>query len=215
MDAHSVAFPDKQIRLAELGLAETILLRAISQGFSDWANCTENDPPSFRGLAFWAATVRSLREELAPFGWTRVEDGVSLVQNEAGDIAVMVASGDSGTGVATRQVATQRSRGPKTTEQVRINQGQLRLFSLGNEIELPADDVGRQVWMLLYHRDMVAREIRAELSLPIQMGDDARPNAWRERIILASIPFDDDVFVAAPDDDLLGPDIDIAIEKRA
>lgn len=213
MDA--TAFPlDKHARLAELGLTETLLLRAIGQGLMAWANCTENDPPTFPGTAAWAATVRTLRDELALDGWRRIEEGVSLVANEAGDIAILVTIGDSGTGHSTKSVSTKRSRGPKTSQQVLINRGQLRLFP-GDDLVAALDlSNGRQVWMLLYRRDFVAREVRCELSLPISMGDDARPDEWQERIVLSSIPFDDDTVFPVVDDNPLGPDIDVPVEKR-
>lgn len=216
MDAEATVFPvDKHARLAELGLREAWLLRAVSHGLMAWANCSENDPPTFPGFAAWAATVRTLREELAPEGWRSCDEGVSLAVNDDGNIAVLVAAGDNGTGDPTKRVSTKRSRGPKTSEQVQLNRGQLRLFPVTDPIvavDLPDD---RQVWMLLYRRDLFARKVWCELSLPISMGDDARPDEWRERIILASIPFDEDAIYPAADDDSFGPDIDIPVEKRA
>ena len=215
MDAKTTVFPDdKHGRLADLGLTEELLLHAVGEGLMAWANSSEDDPPTYPGTAAWAATVRTLRVELASKGWKRVEEGVSLVKNEAGDVALLVAIGDGGTGYPTKAVSTKRSRGPKTSEQVQINRGQLQLFPLESSTAALDMSEGRHVWMLLYRRDIAAREVRCELSLPISMGDDARPDEWRERIILASIPFDDDVDYPVVDDDPLGPDIDIPIEKR-
>lgn len=216
MDAKAAVFPlDKHARLAELCLTESLLLRAVCQGLMAWANCTENDPPAFPGFAAWAATVRALREELAPKGWRRSEEGVSLVVNAAGDVALLVATGDGGTGDPTKPVSTEHSRGPKTFEQVLLNRGQLRLFPVDAPVFAADPSDYRQVWMLLYHRNPVAREVHCEFSLPVGMGDDACPNEWRERIILASIPFDDDAIDLSANDDPLGPDIDVPVEKRA
>lgn len=180
MDLQATVFPsERHARLAELGLAESQLLSAVGQGLMARASCTENDAAAYPGFVAWGTTVRSLREELATSGWWRSEDGVSLVVNDGGDVAILVASGDNGTGYRNRAVSTKRGRGPKTSEQVQINRGQLHLFS--PSVPTPAIDHidqsdNRQVWMLLYHHDLQRREVRSELSLPISMGDDARPD---------------------------------------
>lgn len=131
-------------------------------------------------------------------------------------MAILVASGDNGTGNQNRVVSTKRGRGPKTSEQVQLNQGQLDLFSRNGPISAigPIDEVGkRQVWMLLYHHDLRRREVRSELSLPFSMGEDSRPDGWQERIVLEAIPFDDDMSYPI-DDTPLWPDIDVPVEKR-
>jgi hypothetical protein len=68
--------------------------------------------------------------------------------------------------------------------------------------------------MLLHHLDLTSRELRCELSLPIRIGDDARPDFWRERVVLEPIPIDDEELILLSDSDLAGPEIDIAVEKR-
>src|ERR1035441_8189604 len=53
-------------RLLELGLPEPLLRQAVTAGLLGWLSCTENHPPSFRGINAWAETVRGLREIFLP-----------------------------------------------------------------------------------------------------------------------------------------------------
>ena len=63
---------------------------------------------------------------------------------------------------------------------------------------------------------MRAREVRAELSQPISISDEGKVDRWKERIILSSTPFDDDLFsLIEGDNGPQTPEIDIEIKKRA
>jgi hypothetical protein len=58
-------------------------------------------------------------------------------------------------------------------------------------------------------------EIRAELSLPMDIGVDGRVTVWQERIVLGSMPLDAEqleITPAAPSD---SPDIDVPIRRKA
>ena len=59
---------DVNNRLADLGLEQQSLIRAVQAGFSAWASCTANHPPSAPGYFAWAEAVRTLREQLRPSG---------------------------------------------------------------------------------------------------------------------------------------------------
>ena len=53
MDTKPTVFPhDKDARLAELGLTESSLRRAIGEGLMAFASCTENDPLNYPGFSF-------------------------------------------------------------------------------------------------------------------------------------------------------------------
>lgn len=216
MDAQRTKFPfDKHRRLAELDLSEKSLRRALSEGLLARLNCTENHPPAFRGQVAWGESVRALRDELAPQGWVPSNEGNSaLAVNEAGDTAVTVVLGDDGTGDETKTVSTKYGRGPKTFQHVRSNAGQLSYFSTEGSAPDIVPPTSQRVWMLLHHLDFAEREVRCELSLPVRIGDDARPDVWDERIILAPIAIDDDELLLPADSDLDGPEIDIPVEKR-
>src|SRR3984893_19446925 len=86
--------------LKQLGLKESILRLGVEQGHAEWANCTLNHPPMFRGLVPWATTIASLRESMIPEGWERLEDGVqAFVVNKWGKLAITAATGDRYAGV--------------------------------------------------------------------------------------------------------------------
>jgi hypothetical protein len=55
-------------------------------------------------------------------------------------------------------------------------------------------------------------EIRLELSRPSDISKDGRISEWSERIILGSIPFDDELVEIYPPS---GPDIEINIRRKA
>jgi hypothetical protein len=202
----------KRQLLAELGLEENWLLEAVSQGMAEWARCTNNHPKLYKGVTFWGETVKGLRDQLIPHGWKRSDEGnLPFTVNEAGDLAIAVATGDISTGTQSMP-STKSAKGQKTRDAVNTNQ--LRLFN--DDAELPvaiAAIRNRRTWILLAHRDSEKREVRCELSLPVGMADDGHINGWDRRIILDSIPFDGDV-VSIDNTTPGAPDIDIQIKKR-
>ena len=57
-------------------------------------------------------------------------------------------------------------------------------------------------------------EVRCELSLPFSIAEDGHIDAWRERILLGSIPLDGDLAEAVPAPPAL-PEITIDVKLRA
>src|SRR5712691_4883672 len=103
--------------------------------------------------------------------------------------------------------------GPITLDAVAANQ--LR-FSFMDQPARPRDTAagagsGRATWILLIHR--ATDEVRCELSLPISIGEDMHVDAWRERILLGSIPLDGDLAEAVPAPPKLH-DIDVSVRRR-
>ena len=199
-------------RLAELGLKPDKLIHAVQRGLAAWASCTKNHPPASQGLWAWAETVCGLRDELVPLGWSRSDEtNLPLTVNADETLAICVNTGNEDTGIQDGSPCTRSTKGPQTRQAILENLGQLRLF--------PATDVIREdrtVWILLIHRDMRAREVRAELSQPISISDEGKVDRWKERIILSSTPFDDDlVSLIEGDNGPQTPEIDIEIKKRA
>lgn len=78
-------------------------------------------------------------------------------------------------------------------------------LNAGNE-----EDSQTVTWLLLIH--LAADEIRAELSLPLDVDRDGKVAVWRERIILRSIPLDGEPVEVLPP---ALPDIDIAVRRKA
>jgi len=206
-------------RLAELGLDEQMLIEAVQRGHAAWNTCTPNHPPMFPGYLAWAEAVRALREATVLTGWQRCDEGnLPFTVNSTGSVALAVATGDEDTGRMLGSPCTKARKGPMTAKAVAENHGQLSLFE---NIPLLPEDVerinGRMTWLLLMYRDKELRELRCELSRPINIGEDGRVDGWAERIILASTPFDaDEVSVtrggpSAPQ----SPEIIVEVKKRA
>ena len=208
---------DVSAKLGELGLEEEHLMRPVEHGLSAWASCTPNHPLVASGWWAWAETVCGLRDELIPVGWERSnEANLPMTVNPDTTVAICVNTGDEDTGVEKGTPCTRSKKGPRTRRAVLENLGQRVLFI----DELPTKEVvvrsGRAVWILLVHRDVEAREVRAELSQPISITDDGKVDGWLERIILTSTPFDDDLISIIEDGNgPQNPEIDIEIKKRA
>lgn len=194
---------ERLARLTELGITEDLLIQAVQRGLTAWASCTPNHPQLFGGISQWAETVCALRETLLPLGWYRSDEGnLPLTINRAGNLAITVATGDESTGQPEESPCTKSSKGPRTASAIAVNRRQLTLFG---DIRLLPEDLeqvnGRMTWLLLVHRDMLARELRCELSRPIEIGLDGRVDGWVERIILGRTPFGADAI------DISGPSV--------
>jgi hypothetical protein len=207
-----IQLEDVQTRLAELSVNEEALRSAVSRGYLAFASCTENHPRMFPPIAAWAETMAAVRENLVPLGWTRSEQkNYSRALDPQGSIAIAVAAGNEETGRADGTPSTKTAKGARTVEAVVINQIQLQLF----EEPAPATETAeiedeRVTWLLLMHRAQT--EIRCELSLPVAIGTDMRVNQWQERIILRSIPLDDEPEEMSPP---ALPEINVEVRRRS
>jgi hypothetical protein len=192
---------DVNRRLAEMGLTEDILARAGQKGLSAWASCTGNHPLNYPGIASWAEAIRSLGEDLAVDGWSRVDiSGQPLIMNRDGSIALTVASGDENTGKnGSLPPRTKASKGPRTVEAVEAN---AYLFPYMEEDRIAQIERvrNRRTWLLLMYRDLVSGELRCELSCPITMDVDRHIDGWSERIILKPVEFDGEADVKGYDE---------------
>jgi hypothetical protein len=73
----------------------------------------------------------------------------------------------------------------------------------------------RETWILLFHRDAQAQQVRCELSRPINVNDEGKVDGWAERIILRTAPFGGDV-LEVPDAEIpQTPTIAVSINRRA
>ena len=110
---------------------------------------------------------------------------------------------------------TRASKGPQTLEAVLVNQEQLTLNLAFDECA--QNDAGvqyghdhRATWILLIYRGV--NEVRAELSLPVSIGDNGKVNDWRERIMLKPIPRDPAAVLVEPPKQ---PDLDVEVKRRS
>jgi len=187
---------DVNRRAAELGLTTEILRKAVEEYLSACASYSDrNYPRNFPACAGWAEAVCSLGDQLAPnpFQWTRIDPcGQPLVINRTGTIALTVAGGDKYTGtVDLSEPRTKNNKGPMTVDFVNTN---AFLFpEMEEDKQAKTEQIrtrSRNTWILLIHRDMDAREVRSELSLPTQMDQEGHICGWSDRIILNPLDFD-------------------------
>lgn len=199
-------------RLGQLQLSESALREAIYQAHLQRARLTKNHPPTFPGLAMWGFAVGSLGEQLRSLGWMRVDEGnYPLVVNEELGLAISVASGDEDTGNPDAYPSNRSKKGKNTVAAVESN---LQADLFPETLQEKTDDSNeneRDTWILLHYTDVLKKEIRIELSRPTHIGEDGRISVWTERVLLNSIPFDDDLTEIIP---LNGPDIDFEIRRK-
>lgn len=209
------AAPDEiASRLQQLGVPEIALREAIYQGHLQRSRLTKNHPRTFPGLVMWGEVVAALRDQLRPLGWDRKDVGsFPVTVNEDLNVAIAVASGDEATGIPYAHPSNRSRKGRNTVDAIEANR-QMGLFEQVEQfLQFVKDDVeGNQTWILMHYTDTTKGEIRFELSLPADIGDDGKISSWAERILLGSISFDDDlVDILQPG----GPDIDIEIRRKA
>jgi hypothetical protein len=75
-----------------------------------------------------------------------------------------------------------------------------------------------ETWVLLFHRDKLANELRAELSLPVSLDLLGQVDDWCERIYLNGITFGGPEFNIDPNvgpDAPVAPTTEVSIERRA
>jgi hypothetical protein len=172
--------------LEELGLDERELREAVMRGQLASSSCSALAPKTASGFYAWAETVSALREALVRRGWVaECKGNFEVVVEPDGRWQIVVSSGNNRTGLGAMHVpSTRNSRGPHTRAAVEINTLQLSLF--GDARGAARELRGPTTWVLLYYQD--GHEVRAELSLPSDIDDGGRIDAWQERNILAPIP---------------------------
>lgn len=196
-------------RLAELGLKPEILDHALRGADAEARTYTELDPPNMQGMARYSRTVRLLREQLLPLGWT-FDNPRNLARTVSPDrrVAIIATLGDAATGDPDGIPSTKYEKGVATAEAINRNFVQLMLpIDLGDED--PYDEAGEgatTTWVLLYH--VTDTEIRAELSLPDSIVD-GHPATWLERIILGPIRFETTQNIKP------AADADVTVTRRA
>ena len=198
-------------RLAALaGLTTVDLTEAVKGGHVARATCTENDAPSFPGIVQWGVTTRTLREQLMTKGWEKDDSrNFSTTRSPDGTVAIVVATGDEGTGIASKTPKTNYPKGTVTHEAVDVNRTQLDLPGI-----TPISDATRPraTTYVLLIANQSGRGVRAELSLPLEIGEDGRIEMWAERIILP--PLEDDGGESARRGAERGPDFDVDVVRR-
>lgn len=187
--------------LAELGLTQEVLTRAMIAGEAARDSCTANHPPSAPGYYAWSETTRVLREILAchPYEWTKNDDAnFSTVVSPDRRVALTVDIGDERAG---RRLSlppkTKYTKGPVTRQAVTLNAIRLSMMQpdLFESMSAPSEagDIdGPLIWMLIRRRD--GDTLFSELSLPDQVEESGRVVGWAARLIFEPIVLQPDPF---------------------
>ena len=177
--------------LAALGLSVEMFDIAAREHLAAYFSCTEHDPPTFPPTAAWAAGNRSLRDQLVPKWTAKNEQNQPLVVNEANTIAITALSGDEKTGTD-ETPSTRSPKGRVTAEAVHVNSGQTSFPFMEDAVAVmkSSREPGRTLWIFLIQKDFKKRELRSELSRPLDISDDGYIEKWGNRIVFPAIKFD-------------------------
>lgn len=158
---------------------------------AEYNRATSNDALTAAGSYAYFAAVRYIRDILVPYGWKpSPEGGLEITRNDITGIAIVVSSGNEHTGYDKGpEPKTKNPKGPKTLNFLN-NNVQLSLWPEMDKKVVVKGENDEPIWVYLYHIDKRKKEIRSELSLPIEMSyDRLRVSRWRSRIILPSVRF--------------------------
>jgi hypothetical protein len=180
-------------RLADLGLTLEVFDTAAREHLAAYFACTRHHPPTFPPTAAWAEGNRSVRDQLVPRWTAKNERNQPLVINDDKTLAITALSGDEKTGTD-ETPSTRSPKGRATAEAVQINneraQSQFPFMEDAVAVMEASKEPGRTLWIFLVHRDLKNRELRSELSRPLEMSEDGYIDKWGDRIIFPAIPFD-------------------------
>lgn len=173
-------------------------------------------PKGFGGTNAWAFGTEALRALFIPKGWIPVDpNNQPRVISPDGKHAIAVISGDSDTGNPYGEPQTRNKRGSQTLRSVAYNSRQGQLFpvssAVGERSKLDLAE-GQSLWILLFHVDVGAQEVRYELSRPVNFGDNDKVDGWEPRFIMPALSFQARGSGGAPDD---GVDFDIPVTPRS
>lgn len=205
-------------RLAELGIPQKALRRAIQGGDAEARSWTEAAPRNMPGMARWGRTNEMLRTGLGREGFTYENPGgLPVTISPDSSFKIVATTGDEYTGQdGKHQPTTRYAKGTAMAKAVEHN-GQLALdiglvdAEIGPTIAEAASSETISTWVLLYH--VAPKGIYAELSLPASISPVGFIDRWRERIILPMYelgPEPEEQVV--PDEDDGG--FDVAVEPR-
>jgi len=178
--------PHATVRLAELGLTEEDFILTVQAGEMERRSCSPLEPSIAPGFKAWAAAFRTLAEQLRQRGWVKEETrGLPRLLHPENAVAIAVINGDEATGCSTGPDPKSKTpRGVQSVLFVQSNDIQLHLPFEGPESEQPPVEHEQITWWLLIHSSEEDDGLRAELSLPIGLGEDGRFCTWEERIII-------------------------------
>jgi hypothetical protein len=203
---------DRDSRLHALGLDEVTVEKIVIHGLTARQACSPLAPPSFPGVVQWAETIVGSRLILIPREWTPNDaHNYSRIVSPDGTIAIVVATGDEHTGIATSEPRTKYPKGPETTAAVEANQ--MAFPGLAIAALDKAAGVSIETWILLLSTNDF--ELRYELSRPRAQDKEGRVIGWSDRILfppveIEGLPGRDD---SPRDDDDEDGGLDVPVER--
>src|SRR3982750_4430938 len=113
--AHNFEQPhDRDAKLYALGLDQATVEKIVVHGLTARQACSPLSPPSYPGIRQWAETNIASRVLLIPKDWTPNDaNNFSRVVNPEETLAIVVATGDERTGIATQEPQTRYPKGPE------------------------------------------------------------------------------------------------------
>ena len=203
-------------RLAAMGLTEELLAEATRFAYAEKDRCTSNDARAAGGFAVWTKSLRFLREELLPQGWSKggLPDLESVI-HPSRSFQIVPSSGNWATGYNDRMPTTKYLKGRRTAEVIADN-GQFSLDVVGSTRE-PKPEI--KTFFFLTYEDKDKEEIRHELSIPTHMtiGPKAkrgRIDEFGSRIILTPVTLEADTDLEEGPAEEFSDDLDIQVERR-
>lgn len=190
-----------------------LFLDALRVAWARTSDLSDNHGAVFHGTHMWSWTLESVRTILFLLGWfKKVEHNFDSTISPNGKIALVVTTGDYGTGVPHLKPKVKREKGTMMVKAIRCS-GQMSLFPNPQDIVIQPDI---NTWIFMYYRDRKQGVIRSEISLPLWFGGNTIEN-WERRIILPELKLDAiDQEPIAQDiiAETVQPTIDIELKRR-
>ena len=211
-----------RVRLAEMGHPSIEEIHAVfMESNAARAGCTGLDPVTLAGTVMSGVTVRALRRNSIPKGWTlKNQGGLSLTLSPDKSLAIVVATGTFGTGREKGHPCTRAKKGKNMIDAITAPGLQLALAELIGPT--PEKEPDPRIWVLLYRyvrakrKDDHRRRIYIELSQPHPDGINKKGRivGWEERIVIPHLDINnrgDGFKERVPE----GPTFDVDVVRRA
>jgi len=211
---------DAETMLEAMGLSRETLAEVCRRGLAQYLTATPFHPCNAAGLLLYLELVQSLRQQLVLTGWEQADESLALTINEELGLAIATRSGDVHTGDPDKVPWFKYPESTTMEQAISGNARQLGLFDgvpgfaafATPSIQKRVDFNKIRTWWLLHYVDTSRGVMRAELSLPVNIGE-GETDQWETRIILDEISFDEepDVNPIADGDS----DLNIPVRKKA
>ncbi|WP_143512565.1 hypothetical protein [Vreelandella utahensis] len=180
--------------LARLGLTLQELESVPQAAYRAFSATSELHPLTFPGSAAWSDAVQALRAQLLTKGWEPKDvNNQPRVISDDQQFAITVSSGNPDTGIRFRCPQTRGVKGTQTRLGIATNaQSDLFETEKADQIRRELESTGErsEFWILLFYIDFSTKEIRWELSRPINIALNGKINDWAERIIMPPMAFE-------------------------